>query len=208
MVVKVSNSSRPWFKGGEQATLGGLVSPHVAVIVQVFPSQVGEDRRVELKAPMTLLHQGVRTKLQHQTVAPQIPVLGRDTGQLRRTGGGVTGGQHDALGQAVAHGPHNPRLHSVLPQNMRQDMSRGGLTVGPGDTDDLHVLSGLTLEQMAGLPQGPGGFGVNPLEGSLLWINSTFAQDRHRSVTPCVADKPLSVGLATSQGREKVTRAH
>ena len=61
---------------------------------------------------------------------------------------------------------------------------------------------------MTGLPKGPGGFRVNPLEGSLLWINSALAQDRHCTVTPCIADEPKPVGLATSQSSKEVPRAY
>ena len=129
--------------------------------------------------------------------------------QLQRAGGGVAAGAGVAV-DAIAERADDAAAGAVEPvQHMRQQLRDGGLAVGAGDANDVHVPRWITVEAA--------GDGTD-LGGQAGHANHRYAeaqgvahdralgvdQHRHRAAVDGLLQELGGVGVAATTGDEQV----
>ena len=98
--------------------------------------QVGKRRRAELESPDPLLRQSVRGNFHGRSLAAVLTVLGEISKQVQGFGRSVTGGE-DFARKTVLNRAEEGTIETRSRANGFEQVSRGGLAVRAGDTDEL-----------------------------------------------------------------------
>ena len=126
----------------EQLAFGREVGVHVAVEVEMVPSQIGEHRGPEAALLDPLQREGVGRHLEHHGVAARPAHSGQEVHEIARLGRGPGRG-HRAPGDSVADGPDQPRGVARRGEDRLDQSGCGALAVGPSDPDKLQRLGGI-----------------------------------------------------------------
>ena len=130
--------SAPGQQSVEQAQFGGLITGHVAMVVQVILGQVQEGRRGEAHAVQPPLVDAMGRGLQRQVRHPPVRKVGEQSGDIagirrrqagRRQGAVLPARTGDKEPQSAHAGGQSARRRRDLPA----ETGDGGLAVGPGD---------------------------------------------------------------------------
>ena len=154
----------------EELLLGGGVSFHGTVVVQMVAAQVREDTDIERQGVDPTLIQGVRADLHGSAASPLVHQRPQSRMQRDR----IIGGQCRCTKPWGFAPPEGTDIagEPVLIENLSDVVRHGGLSVGAGDADQLQFAAGRTVEPLAELAQSAGDVGHNEigdpgLDGSL-----------------------------------------
>lgn len=129
----------------EESCFSGGVGGHVAVIVEVILSEVGEDGDVWVEVVGALLVEGVRGGFVDAGFAGGVADAGEEAREVDGAGGGEGGGfavaDEVVVDGAEQAGGDASGLEEVLEEN-----DGGGLAVGAGDSGEGEGLGGVVEE--------------------------------------------------------------
>ena len=124
---------------GKEPALGGKVLLHRVVEVQVVLGEVGEHRHLEVEPVHPVLGQRMGGDLHHHILTARRRHLGQQRLELVGVRGGVFGGEGDGV-DLVFHRADEPGPVAGGGKQMLDQKDAGGLAVGAGDADELHLL--------------------------------------------------------------------
>ena len=145
----------------EQQTLGDAVVLHGTVVVQMVLGQVGEHPHLKGQALQPVLYQGVGGRLQHHMGAAGVRHGPQQLLQLIAVRRGAVGRQF-LLPHQIPVGADKPHLGvQGSGQQFPNQVGGRGLSVGPGNGNQRHLLSGAAEPVGADPGHGPTGFPGN-----------------------------------------------
>ncbi len=142
---------------GEETGLHVEVGFERLVIIEMVAGQVGENRRTKLKTEHALLVDSVRTHFHDRLTAAGIAHLRQHAVDVEGLGGGLERGNRANAKIVVDRSEQTDALVAV--EEVLDEMRDGGLAVGSGDADDLHVAVGKLVEPLGHLGEGGAGIG-------------------------------------------------
>jgi len=128
----------------EQLGLGRAVFFHAAVVVQMVAGKVGKHRRGELHTVDAELIQAMAGYFHAHHAGALATVLGQLLLYGDRVGCGVGGFSELAI-KAVAHRTDQGSFFAQQRVGLRQPVRNGGLAIGAGNADYLHVAAGVVI---------------------------------------------------------------